>query len=225
MQGKIIKVAMLAALLGVILALLSACGGGVAQEDYDAAKQQLATKEQEAAAAKQEAAAAKQQVASLQEQLKPPAAQKPGRQEATITIDMGESANDMFFETPEGQKGGPFTLPSGKTVGIHFVNNGKKLHEFIIGRGMKFVDGKPDGFEVNLLEKVVSDVFVYPSGSKIEVAGAAFEEAEVGPAADLWIRTKFPAELKGEWEIACIVQEPNAKGHYEQGMKAKLIIQ
>ncbi|GEM_PF-2003138 len=225
MQGKAIKITTLTALSGVVLALLSACGSGVAQQDYDSVKQQLATTEQEATAAKQEAAAAKKQVVSLQEQLKPPAAQKPGRLEATITIEMGETANDMFFATPEGQKGGPFTLPAGKTVGIHFVNHGKKLHEFIIGRGMKLVDGKPDGFEVNLLEKVVSDVFVYPSGSKIEVAGAEFEEAEVGPAADIWIRTTFPAELKGEWEIACIVQEPNAKGHYEQGMKAKLIIQ
>jgi len=141
-----------------------------------------------------------------------------------VTIEMNEATGEMFFATPAGQKGGPFALPAGKTVGIHFVNKGKKLHEFVIGQKMKLVAGKPDSFEVNLLEKVVSDVFVYPSGSKIEVAGAAFGEAEVGPGAEIWIRTTFPAALKGEWDIACIIQEPNEKGHYEQGMKAKLII-
>ena len=219
LKGTHLRMAASAGFMALALATLTACGGsGVAQADYDAVKQQLAAKEQEAAAAKQ-------QVTSLQQQLKPAAPQEPKRLEAKITLEMGETPNDMFFADSAGVKGGPFTLQAGKTVGIHFVNKGKKLHEFVIGQKMKLVDGKPDSFEVNLLEKVVSDVFIYPSGSKIEVGGAEFEEAEGGPAADLWIRTNFPAAVKGEWEIACLVQEPNEKGHYEQGMKAKLIIQ
>ncbi|MBI4202882.1 MAG: hypothetical protein HY532_07220, partial [Chloroflexi bacterium] len=76
MEGRRgIKVAVLMALLGVVLALVSACGGGVSQQDYDAVKQQLAAKEQELAArgtgggAGPAAEALRQQVASLQQQL------------------------------------------------------------------------------------------------------------------------------------------------------------
>jgi len=205
---------------GVGLALaLGACARGVSQTDFDAVKQQLSTKEQEAAAAKQ-------QVTSLQAQLKPAAPQEPKRLEAKITIVMGDTATDMFYATAEGVKGGPFRVPAGKTVGIHLVNKGpKEAHEVLFGQKMKLLDGKPDSFEVNLFEKVAADVFVYPSGTKVEVGGGMFKELELEIGAEAWIRATFPAELKGEWEIACVIQEPGEKGHYEQGMKAKLIIE
>ncbi|MBI4310545.1 MAG: hypothetical protein HY681_02095 [Chloroflexi bacterium] len=226
MQGKAIKVATLTALSGVALALLSACGSGVAQQDYDTVKQQLATSEQEATAAKQEAAAAKQQVTSLQGQLKPAAPQEPKRLEEKITVEMGETPSDMFFATSDGAKGGPFKVTAGKTVGLHFVNKSPdKTHEVLVGQKAKVVGGSLDGYETNLFEKVAADVFVFPPGKKVEIGGGEFEEIEVGPGAEVWLRVVFPPEMKGEWELGCFVQESGQKGHYDQGMKAKLIIQ
>ncbi|MBI4202392.1 MAG: hypothetical protein HY532_04660, partial [Chloroflexi bacterium] len=219
---KGIKVTVGVALLGVVFALISACGGGVSQADYDAAQEQLATREQEAAAAKQ-------QIVSLQQQLQPAEPREPKRLEAKITIDMGEASDGMFFATPEGAKGGPFTLPAGKTVGIHFVNKGEKLHEFMIGRQLMTEDGSAHGYMTPLLEGVPITLFVYypVSGemAMVEIEEAQFEEIELDPGAEVWIRAVFPEEMKGEWEIGCFVQEPNEKGHYDQGMHARLIIQ
>ena len=217
-----IRMAMLAALLVIALAVLSACGGGVSQEDYDAA---IAARD----AAQADLSAAQQQVTSLEQQLQPTAPREPKRLEAKITIEMGETPNDMFFTSPEGVKGGPFRLPADKTVGMHFVNKGEKLHEFMFGRMIMSEDGRPHGYMTSLFEGVAADLFVYsPLSGKmvmVEIGGAEFEEIEVDPGAEVWLRTTFPAELKGEWEIGCFVQEPDAKGHYDQGMHAKLIIE
>ena len=198
-------------------ALFVGCASGVSKADYEAVQQQLSAKDQEVTAAKQ-------QVASLQEQVKPALAREPKRLESKMTIEMNEGASDMYF-TSAGAKGGPFRLPSGKTVGIHFVNTGKEKHEFFFGRTVKTVDGKVDGYETNLFEKVTGDVFVYANGKMVEIGGAEFEEIEVEPGAEVWIRANFPAELKGEWQIGCFVQEPDKKGHYDQGMKAAFIIE
>ena len=215
--SKGIKRAGVLAVLGVSMALVTACSG-VAQADYDAVKQQLSTKEQELTATKQ-------QVTSLQQQAKPAAPREPKRLEAKITVEMGETPSDMFFAGAGGVKGQAFRVPAGKTVGLHFVNKGQKLHEFMIGRTLAMEKGMPHGYQSNIFEKVTADVFAYPSGKLIEIGGAGFEEIELDPGADTWLRAKFPAEMKGEWEIGCFVQEPGQKGHYEQGMKAKLIIE
>lgn len=217
MRRRGIQITGFVALVGAATALLTACGSGISEADYNAVKQQLGT-------AQQETTAAKQQVASLQEQLKPAAAREPKRLQSKITIEMNEGASDMFFSA-EGAKGGPFRLPTGKTVGIHFVNKGKEKHEFFFGRTPKTVDGKVDGYEVNLFEKVTGDIFVYANGKMVEIGGAEFEEVEVEPGAEVWIRASFPADLKGEWQIGCFVQEPDKKGHYDQGMKAALILE
>ena len=37
---------------------------------------------------------------------------------------------------------------------------------------------------------------------------------------DIWIRMTTPAELKGEWELGCLVA-----GHYEHGVKAELLVE
>ncbi len=73
MQRRIgIKVSAIAVVLGIALALVSACGGGVAQEDYDAVQQQLSAKEQEVTSLQEQlqaAEAAGQGTAALQQQL------------------------------------------------------------------------------------------------------------------------------------------------------------
>lgn len=216
-RNTILRVIGSVGLMSVNVALLVGCASGVSQADYDAVQQQLSAKDQEVVAAKQ-------QVASLQEQVKPIVAREPKRLESKITIEMNEGPSDMYFSAA-GAKGGPFRLPAGKTVGIHFVNTGKEKHEFFFGRTVKTVDGKVDGYETNLFEKVTGDVFVYANGKMVEIGGAEFEEIEVEPGAEVWIRANFPADLKGEWQIGCFVQEPDKKGHYDQGMKAAFIIE
>lgn len=163
------------------------------------------------------------QVASLQE--KP---REPKRLEAKIIIEMGEKGSVMFYANPEGVSGVPFRVPAGKTVGIKLVNiSVGEEHEVMFGRTlMKTKDGKPHGYEVNLFEKVPADMFVYPSGNKVEIeTEGGLEEIELEPDGEVWIRTTFPEQLKGEWEIGCFIEEPDKKTHYDLGMKAKLIIE
>lgn len=138
----------------------------------------------------------------------------PKRIETFIEIDMG----DHYFGDPLGAKNPVFTLPVGKTVGIHFHNEGTVMHEFAIGQKPK-TEG---GYEKSLFELVKADVFFYyPGGVKAEVGAAAFEEVEVEQGIqDVWVRFTVPAELKGEWEIGCFAPE-----HYAKGMKAKVVFQ
>jgi len=90
----------------------------------------------------------------------------------------------------------------------------------MIGRTAKGADGGHEYPEL-LTELVPSDLFFYYGKVKAEVEDSLFGELEVEPGVnDIWLRMVIPAELKGEWELGCFVE-----GHYEQGMKAKLIIE
>lgn len=221
MQRKTIVRLVTAIGLFAVSLVLAACASGVPQKDYDAVKAQVTAKDQELASAKQ-------QITSLQVQLKPPAPREPKRLEATITIVMGETGKDqMYYGTAAGVKTDVFRVPAGKTVGIHIVNKGPdKEHEMMFGRTLKMEDGKAHGYKTNLFRELAADAFVYPAGRKVEVASEAeLEEVELEPGADLWIRTTFPPELKGEWEIGCFIQELGDRMHYDQGMKAKLIVE
>lgn len=137
---------------------------------------------------------------------------QPKRLESVIEIAMYE----MYFATPQGERNPTFRLPAGKTIGIHIHNEGTVMHEFVIGRNMK------EGEYQQVLTKLVpADIFYYYGQTKSEVGDAEFGELEVEPGLrDIWVRIKIPAELKGEWELGCL-----AEGHYEAGMKAKLIIE
>lgn len=153
------------------------------------------------------------------------ASREPKDLQSRITVDMVETASGMSFATSEGVLGGPFRVTSGQAVGLHLVNRGHETHEFMAGQRPRTMQGQTHGYEVNLFQQVAGDVFVYPSGIKVEVGQGRFEEIEVGPGADVWIRANFPAAMKGEWEMGCFVQEPDEKSHYQQGMKATLIIE
>ena len=143
------------------------------------------------------------------------AEREPKNLEAKLTIVMGEEKPLMFFSSEEGTRGGPFKLPSGKVVGIKVVNSGKLEHEIAFGRALS-----PEGaYTKNLFESQAVDLFVFKP-VKMEVEDTLFGEIEVEPGAVFWIRTTFPAELKGEWEIGCFVE-----GHYDAGMKATFVIE
>ena len=138
----------------------------------------------------------------------------PQRLDTVIEIDMG----DHYFGNVQGQKNPTFTLPAGKTVGIHLHNEGTVMHEIAIGQTLK---KDSSGYEKTLTELVPSDVFFYYGEVKGEVGGALYGEVEVDLGMrDVWIRLNVPANLKGEWELGCFVPE-----HYGKGMHAKLLIQ
>ena len=138
---------------------------------------------------------------------------QPKRLEQVVEIDMG----DNYFGNTQGVKNPTFTLPVGKTVGIHLHNEGTVMHELLIGRNAK----KDGDYETALHQLVDFDVFFYYGDVKAELGGAKFEELEVEQGVrDVWLRFTVPAELKGEWELGCFAPE-----HYAKGMHAKLIFQ
>jgi uncharacterized cupredoxin-like copper-binding protein len=53
----------------------------------------------------------------------------------------------------------------------------------------------------------------------MEIGGATFEEIEVEPGGEVWLRAVFPTRLKGKWEVGCLLE-----GHREAGMHASLLI-
>lgn len=141
---------------------------------------------------------------------------QPSRVEQTVFITMG----DDFLADASGVHGGAFHINAGQTIGIHVQNDGTVLHEIMFGRTVAYEDTMAHGFEELLFEDVAADVFVYQP-AKTEVATErGLAEIEVGPGGQVWIRATFPDELKGTWDIGCFVP-----GHFEEGMKATLIIE
>lgn len=189
MNGKATATLLMFAAVGALLALASACGDDGEEAQTQARTDALVSHEAGAAHAKQ-----------------------PKNLEAVVEIDMDE----LFFGNPEGEQNPTFTLPAGKTVGIHIHNEGGVVHELAIGRNLK--EGE---YEEILTELVPSDLFFYYGDVKAEIEDAEFGEAEVEPGVrDTWIRMNVPAELAGEWELGCFVE-----GHYDGGMHAKLIVE
>ncbi len=138
---------------------------------------------------------------------------QPKRLESVLEINMF----DHYFANVQGVKNPTFTLPTGKTIGIHIHNEGAVTHEIVIGRTLK----QGGDYETTLTELVPSDVFFYYGEVKAEIGGATYGEVEVEQGIrDVWIRINVPAKFKGEWEIGCFTPE-----HYEKGMHTKLIFE
>jgi len=205
--------------IGAVLALAASCAGpSPATTLATPAPAAQATPAPTVAATAAPAAAAAPQGQLVAHKVGTKHALTPKRIEVASEIDM----YDHYFGNPQGQKNPTLTLPAGKTVGLHFHNEGTVMHEFLIGRTPKKGDGGAyDGYEKSLFDLVRTDVFFYYGAAKSEVGGALFEEIEVEPGLqDVWLRFTVPAELKGEWEIGCFAPE-----HYEKGMKATIVFQ
>ncbi|MBI2867336.1 MAG: hypothetical protein HYX97_03250 [Chloroflexi bacterium] len=108
-------------------------------------------------------------------------------------------------------------IREGQEVSLKLVNEGREEHEFLIGRRVEMEGDKAVGYKPNDFGKVLATF----SGQK---AGLEFEdgimEVEVEPGGRGLLTFTAPKGTKGEWEVACF--EP---GHYEAGMKGKLIVQ
>ncbi len=125
-----------------------------------------------------------------------------------IQIRMGD-----FYFKPD-----TIRLKAGQEVRIELVNEGKIPHEFMIGREVEMMEGKAEHFEQDFFEGVQVTHTVEKGEWKIEEGEPAHAHLEAGGRATLTFTV--PADRKGEWEIGCF--EP---GHYEAGMRGKLIVE
>lgn len=142
-------------------------------------------------------------------------AREPKNLEARFTIVMGENSTRMYYGSAKGTPRASFTVPAGKTVGIKVVNQGKLEHELLFGR--KY-DAAAREYGQSLFGALTADLFTFKP-VKMEIGGATFEELELEPGGELWIRAVFPKKMKGKWQIGCLIE-----GHYEAGMVAAFVI-
>lgn len=201
---------------GLLLGLAAACTGGVSQQDYDAVQGELKALQTQVA----QAAVVAPHPALAAHPYKPKRLVTVGTVNV-IEIDMRE----FSYDSPDGAKNPTFRLPAGKEVGIHVHNEGAITHELAIGRKRDTTTGE---YAELLTEMVPMVLFAYNGSSKAraEVEGAVFGELEIDAGIrDFWLRFTVPAELKGEWEIGCLIKEADGKDHYAEGMHAKLIFE
>ncbi len=125
-----------------------------------------------------------------------------------IQVKMGE-----FYFKPE-----TIQLKAGQQVRIELVNEGKVEHEFMVGREVEMHEGKAETFEKDFFEGI-EIAHTVEEGKLMKEPGHGTEvELESGGKATLTFTV--PADRKGEWEIGCFVP-----GHYEAGMKGKLVVE
>lgn len=128
-----------------------------------------------------------------------PAGQAAG---GAVEIEMGN-----FFFKPE-----TIRVKVGERVTLRLMNRATVEHEFMAGR-------QPNPGEGGYAEDLFKGVEVAASGGKAERGhGGGFElEVERGKTAEL---TFTAPDRKGTYEIGCFVP-----GHYQAGMKGKLVVE
>lgn len=137
-----------------------------------------------------------------------------------VTMTMGYP-NEMRFYPDR------LTFRAGEVVEWTMRNDGRMLHEVLIGRELlRDERGAPERYANDLLLRFFPITFVDGDGAWIEIEP---KENGVRGAAEIylephggWLTLRFtvPTGDVGEWEIGCF--EP---GHYEAGMKGTLVIE
>ncbi|MGH7884079.1 MAG: cupredoxin domain-containing protein [Thermodesulfobacteriota bacterium] len=154
----------------------------------------------------------------------------------TVHVNM----NEFNFE-PQA-----FEFEAGKTTTINLINNGKLEHEFMIGSGLKNKQDQHNeqvddnhaheheesadkmnennhtmqhsrSFDKDFFENINVDSKI-DKGEFINVTGHG-NMLLLEPGGNATLSLKVPVDYKGEWDIACFLP-----GHYEAGMKGKVII-
>jgi uncharacterized cupredoxin-like copper-binding protein len=126
---------------------------------------------------------------------------------SSATVELGE-----FYFKPARLE-----LPSGQTVTLQVINNGKVEHEPMIGREVRRHEGKVEGFEKDFFAGIEVK-YTIEKGSVEREEEHGFE-VELEPGGKATLTFTIPADRRGEWEIGCFVP-----GHYEAGMKGVLIV-
>lgn len=129
-----------------------------------------------------------------------------------VRIEMSE----YYFQVEGQEQNEAIVLQAGHPYELVFANVGTMEHEVLIGREVVVEDGVPDGYETNLLDAVVMDVF--EDDWMVRMSGMIEFELEEGE--ELTMLVTVPGDLVGTWEIGCFVP-----GHYQAGMKAPFVIE
>ena len=131
----------------------------------------------------------------------------PPPADRTVQVTMGE----MYF------KPDVIRVKEGERIALEMVNEGAVEHEMWVGRQVHMEKGMPEGFDRDFF----AGMRPHFRGSKAEM-----EREEQGTELEFKAGGKgtltftVPAGTRGEWEIGCF--EP---GHYQAGMKAKLVVE
>jgi len=129
-----------------------------------------------------------------------------------LRIEMGE----FYFQVEGQEQNDAIVLQAGQPYELVFANVGTMEHEVLIGRELLVEDGVPDGYETNLLDAVVTDV--YEDDWMVRMSGMIEFELEEGESITMLVTV--PEDLVGTWEIGCFIP-----GHYQAGMKAPFVIE
>ena len=129
-----------------------------------------------------------------------------------LRIEMGE----FYFQAEGQEQNEAIVLQAGQPYELVFANVGTVEHEVLIGRELLVEDGVPDGYETNLLDAVVTDV--YEDDWMVRMTGMIEFELEEGESITMLVTV--PEDLVGTWEIGCFIP-----GHYQAGMKAPFVIE
>ena len=129
-----------------------------------------------------------------------------------LRIEMGE----FYFQVEGQEQNDAIVLQAGQPYELVFANVGTMEHEVLIGRELLVEDGVPDGYETNLLDAVVTDV--YEDDWMVRMSGMIEFELEEGESITMLVTV--PEDLVGTWEIGCFIP-----GHYQAGMKASFVIE
>lgn len=139
-----------------------------------------------------------------------------GTLQTQLTVLMGE----FFFQAEGAPQNAPITLNVAVPYRITFKNVGKAVHRVKFGRGLVVEEGVPFSYTEDLFEGVKVRVQGKTSSGSFKIDMERFSELEIEPGVELEALFTLPQSKQGEWELGCFVI-----GHYEQGMKTKLIIQ
>lgn len=131
----------------------------------------------------------------------------PSAAGASVRITMGE-----FYFRPD-----TVTLKAGQEVTIELVNEGAVEHEFMVGREVHFEDGRPEGYKDDFFRGI--DVRYVLDKAKFEREPEHGTEVEVEPGGKAVLTFAVPQDRVGQWEFGCFVS-----GHYEAGMKGRLVV-
>ena len=123
-------------------------------------------------------------------------------------------------------------IPAGQPVTLVFVNTGVVQHEFMAGRAAANGDFEADLFanvevEMGSADAMDHDDTGAPPHEHAEPAEHMHAEGQddhgtmiaVEPGARGSMTFELPADLRGEWEMACFIP-----GHYDGGMHGTVVV-
>ncbi len=148
----------------------------------------------------------------------------------------GEATGTEFTLQLSEYKFSPGTIrvQAGQEIRVTLKNVGQKDHEWMVGRGMKEMEGAPAGFEEDFFHEVQVKAFrdgqeVDPEslmGEGMEMGGMGGEDhgfmVRLSPGEEVTLVFTVPEEAAGEWTMGCFEDDGQ---HFEEGMKGKFIVE